>query len=77
MKDNITVLSVVPKDIYFVIELSARQLKMMKDLFDHAQINFDSTQEPEVSAAVEFMEEKLYPFLVDANKYLETGEGDF
>ena len=61
--DKINVIEIVPKDLYFVLELSVTQLAFMKMLFDHAQIDFNGEKEPEMVPATKFLHETLYPFL--------------
>ena len=61
--DKINVLEIVPKDLYFVLELSVTQLAFMKMLFDHAPIHFNGEKAPEMIPAAKFLNETLYPFL--------------
>lgn len=71
--DEIKVVNVIPKDVHILIDFPVRQIKMLKLLIDHSEIEYDRVKEPEVAEAVDFLHEVLYPFLKKVDKE-EFGE---
>ncbi len=57
------IINIEKRDIWVTIEFSAEQLLMLKNLLDHAQIEFDGEKEPEMIEAEKFLNEKFYPIL--------------
>lgn len=57
------VVNVEQRDTFFIMDFPVKELVMIKDLLDHANIEYDSEKEPEMKEAVDYMHEKLYPFL--------------
>lgn len=73
--EEVRVVAVVPKDIHFVLEISASSLIKIKDLADHSHIDYDGEKEPHMPDAIEFLNKVWYPFLKEAEKYLQNKSG--
>lgn len=57
------IINIESRDVYFITEFSLAQLTYLKNLLDHANISYNSEQEPEMTEAVEYMNKELYPML--------------
>jgi len=73
-KESIEVKNVSYRDIWFTIDISSKQLKYLKLLLDHAQIDYDSEKEPETTEAIQYMHEEFYPFLKYINEEFLKGK---
>lgn len=73
-KESVTVRHVAYRDIWFTIEISSKQLKYLQMILDHAQIDYDSKEEPETAEAVEYLNEEFYPFLKYVNEEFLKGK---
>jgi hypothetical protein len=51
------------KDIHMLVDFSLRELRMLRDLFGCAEINYNSEEDPEMVEAVNYLEKYFYPFL--------------
>jgi hypothetical protein len=67
------VVKIEKKDIWVTIEFSAEHLHYLKMLFDHAKIEFDGEEEPEMVQATEYLNDHFYAFL----KYFEDHGHNF
>jgi len=57
------VVKIEKKDVWVTLEFSAEHLQYLKMLFDHAKIEFDGEEEPEMLQATEYLNENFYAFL--------------
>jgi len=64
------VIGVEKRDIWVTMEISAKELIMLKNLLDHAQIEFDGEEHPEMLEAERYLNEEFYPFLRDSVAHL-------
>ena len=69
------VLNVEFRDIHVTLEFSLKQLQYIRDLFDHADIEYDGEKEPEMKEAINYLQNQLHPFLVQIIKDNEGNMG--
>ena len=53
------------RDTYINLEFSLNELMQLKDLLDHASIEYDSEKQPELKEASIWLENSFYPMLVE------------
>ena len=61
--EKIKIVNMEYRDIHLEIDISVKKIQFIRMLFDHAQIHYDSEEEPEMPKAIEYLHEVLYPFL--------------
>jgi len=57
------IIDVRPKGMYVTIEFSFEQLERIRDFLEKAKVAFDSTEEPEMAVASQYVTETFYPEL--------------
>lgn len=70
------VVNIEYRDVYITLDLSLKQLKYLRDLFNHADIQYDGEDEPEMKEAVDFLNNQFHPFLVQVVKDNESNLGE-
>ncbi len=63
------ILDIEKRDVYFVLEFPVKHLLHIKNLLDHASIEFDGEKEPEMKEAVEYMNKQMVPLLRWVEQY--------
>jgi hypothetical protein len=66
------IVSVQPRDIYFLVEFSLEEMKKLKKVMDLTSISFDGTIQEEKDAA-EYFSGKFYDFIKESLKEIERG----
>ena len=51
------------KDVWVTLEFSAEQLYWLKILLDHAKIEYDSEEDPDMAKADDYLQNHFYEFL--------------
>lgn len=57
------VVNIEHRDIHIELDFSLYELTMLRNILNHAQINYDGESNPELVEADKFLTEKFYPFL--------------
>ena len=59
------IINIEQRDTYINLEFSLNELMQLKDLLDHASIEYDSEKQPELKEASIWLENSFYPMLVE------------
>jgi len=72
----VRIVNIEYRDVYVTLDFSLKQLKHLRDLFNHADISYDGENEPEMKEAVDFLNNQFHPFLVQVVKDNESNLGE-
>lgn len=53
------------KDVWVTLELPLREVVFLRDILDHAEIVYDSKEEPSMEVANAFIKDNFYPSLLE------------
>lgn len=71
------IVTVEPRDIHVVIDLSITEVKHLVNFLDNCSIEFDSKEHPELSESISFVTEKFFKMCDDIiNDVKEGGVGN-
>lgn len=66
------IIDVEYRDFYFIVDFSKKDMQHLKNILDHAEIQYDGEKEPEMIEATKYLNETLYPVI---SKAIEQTEG--
>jgi hypothetical protein len=69
----VKIIDVQPKDIHVTIEFSLKQLKNIESFLKRSQVEFNSTEEPEMLEVFQYVIDEFYPALLEFLNNLEKG----
>lgn len=64
-----------PKDVWVTIELPVTELKHLRDVLSHSEIQFDSINEPGMIKSNAYVQDHFFPVLSKIIENIENDEG--
>jgi len=60
---SLKVLNVEAKDIHVTFEMSATELRQVRDALSIAKIEYNSEEDPQMALSAKFLTKEFYPFI--------------
>ena len=65
------ILNVEPKDIHVTMDMSIREVNLVLDALEHAEIKFPGDDKPELKEAARFLSDEFFKILSDLSKEIK------
>lgn len=70
------VLNAEYRDIHIQTDFSLKQLRQIRDFLDHANVSYNSEEEPQMPEADQYVTELLYPLICKLIENYDPQQGE-
>jgi len=60
---SLKILKIEARDIHVTFEMSATELRQLRDAIGISELKYNSEEEPQLALAAKFLENEFYPFI--------------